>query len=78
MSSLLVDDLTLFRVSVFIRCSLFFLQQDRLPHLVMKAQTMITTTAIARIGKITSLLINDSSSFSWNKASSFASAVSIF
>ena len=55
-----------------------FLQQLFLPHLVMKAQTAIITIAIARIGKMTSLLIKEFSSFSWNKASSLASAVSIF
>ena len=73
----LIDDLTLLRVSTFTP-SEFFLQQLFLPHLVMMAHIMMLTPAIPRIGKMTPLLIKDSSSFSENSASSFASAVSRF
>jgi len=79
--SLLVSersDFTLLRV--YMRGSELglFLQQFRLPHLVMKAQTAMIATTMAKIGKMTSLLISESSSFSWKSASSLAAAVSIF
>lgn len=59
-----IDDLTLFRMCVPNVLLPFFLQQLFLPHFVMKAHTAMQTTTMARIGRMTSLLMIDSSSFS--------------